>query len=70
MAVGGVKLHFEKKYQRNYNDLLDWILTLSNIVQLAGAVEYTDCISAKGQDPLAPMRVLDMTLNNLVVKFQ
>ena len=33
--------------------------------QSSGAVEYTDCTSA---DP--PASVLDMTLNNLMVKFQ
>ena len=35
------------------------------IAQSAGAVEYTDC---RGVTP--PMRVLDITLNNLIVKFQ
>ena len=34
----------------------------------AVAVEYTDCFSAKGMTP--PMSVLDMTLNNLMVRFQ
>ena len=35
--------------------------------QLAGAVEYTNCFSVK--DP-PPMSVLDMTLSNLMVRFQ
>ena len=34
-------------------------VTLTTLTQLAGAVEYTDCISANG---------LDMTLNTLIVK--
>ena len=34
----------------------------------AGAVEYTDCLSAERLGP--PMSVLDMTLNNLRVSFQ
>ena len=41
----------------------------TNIAQSAGAVEYPDCFSADGQDcPLTS--VLDMTLNNLMVRFQ
>ena len=39
------------------------------IVQLSGAVEYTDSISPKGQDHLPKTNVLDMTLNNLMVRF-
>ena len=39
------------------------------LAQLAGAVEYTDCISAKGLPPF-PTSLLDMTLNNLMVRFQ
>ena len=38
--------------------------------QLAGAVEYTDCIFAEGRDPPLLLSVLDMTLNNLMVRFQ
>ena len=34
---------------------------------LAMAVEYTDCISAEGHEPTS---ILEMTLNNLIVKFQ
>ena len=36
--------------------------------QSAGAIEYTDCISA--EDDSAPLSVQDKTLNNLIVKFQ
>ena len=36
--------------------------------QSAGAVEYTDRFSAEGQDP--PTSILDITLKNLMVKFQ
>ena len=39
-------------------------------VQSAGAIEYTDCISAEGEDPPPPTSVVDMTLNNLLVRFQ
>ena len=39
------------------------------IAQLAWAVEYTDSTSAVGIRPPA-MSVLDMTLNNLMVRFQ
>ena len=41
----------------------------SDIAQLAGAVEYTDCFSAEGKNPPSPTSVLDMTLNNLMVLF-
>ena len=34
----------------------------------AGAVEYTNCFSAKGKTPSTS--ILDMTLNNLMVRFQ
>ena len=46
----------------------DHIRNNQNIIaQSAGAVEYTDCFSAEGYPPTS---VLDMTLNNLMVKFQ
>ena len=35
-----------------------------------GAVKYTDCFSAEGWDSSRTMSILDMTLNNLMVKFQ
>ena len=38
------------------------------LVQSAGAVEYTDWFSVERQD--SPTSVLDMTLNNLMVRFQ
>ena len=37
--------------------------------QLAGAVEYTDCISAE-EYPIPRMSILDMTLNHLMVRLQ
>ena len=43
--------------------------TISTVAQSTGAVEYTDCFSAEGIDP-PTTSVLDMTLNNLMVKFQ
>ena len=39
-----------------------------NLAQSAGAVECTDCTSAEGKDPPSTS-VLDMTLNNLMVRF-
>ena len=39
------------------------------IAQSTGAVEYTDCTFAEGYTP-PPMSVLDMSLNNLMVRFQ
>ena len=37
--------------------------------QAIGAVEYASCISTEGQDS-SPLSVLDMTLNNLMVRLQ
>ena len=42
-------------------------LAFISTTQLAWAVEYTDCISVEGQDT-APVRVLDMTQNHLMVR--
>ena len=42
--------------------------SLIKIVQSAGAVEYTDCISTEVKTP--PTGFLDMQLNNLMVRFQ
>ena len=39
------------------------------IAQSAGAVEYTDCFSAEGKTPPHSMSVLNMTRNNLMVRF-
>ena len=44
-------------------------IALTKLAQSVGAVEYTDCFSAGGNTPL-PMSVLEMTLNNLMVRFQ
>ena len=38
------------------------------LAQSAGAVEYTDASLQRGKNP--PTSVLDMTLNNLMVRFQ
>ena len=45
------------------------VVTPDRVAQSAGAVEYTDCTSAEGLRPLLTS-VLDMTLNNLMVRFQ
>ena len=55
--------------------ILNWIawnktVLTSKLCTYAGAVEYTDCTSAEGKDTPPPMSVLDMTLNNLMVRFQ
>ena len=52
-------------YDTKYSYLIQIICL---IAQLPGVVEYTDCTSAEWWDPLTS--VLDMTLNNLMVKFQ
>ena len=49
---------------------LVWLTDLRFLAQSAGAVVYTDCTSAEGYDPHPPTSVLDMTLNNLMVRFQ
>ena len=36
------------------------------VAQLAGATDYTNCVSAEAKTPL--MCVLDMTLNNQMVR--
>ena len=39
------------------------------MTQSVGAAEYTDCISAEGYES-SKERVLHITLNNLMVRFQ
>ena len=39
------------------------------VTQSVGTVEYTDCTSTEGWDPTLTS-VLDMKLNNLMVRFQ
>ena len=39
------------------------------IAQSTGAVEYTNCFSAEGQDPSPTTSVLNMTLNSLMLRF-
>ncbi len=48
----------------NYNIIIIVTSAHNCIAQLAGAVEYTNCISTDGKTP--PTSVLDMTLNNLI----
>ena len=40
------------------------------IAESAGAVEYTDFTSAEGYPHSHPTSVLDVTLNNLMMRFQ
>ncbi len=44
------------------------LTTQKRFAQSAGAVEYTDCFSARGNTPTTS--VVDMTLNNLMTRFQ
>ena len=54
---------------RNYYECRVHRWPSSSFAQLAGPVEYTDYFSAEGQDPPQTC-VLDMTLNNLMMRFQ
>ena len=38
--------------------------------QLAEAVEHTDCFFAEGYDFIPPTSILDITLNNMIVRLQ
>ena len=40
------------------------------LAQLARAIKYTNCSLQRGKTLSHPTSVLDMTLNNLMVKFQ
>ena len=72
--------HFSKLLMSRteiYVWLLVWLvyilqlLRCGHFAQSTDAVEYTDCTSAEGKtSPPLPMSVLDMTLNNLMVRFQ
>ena len=42
------------------------IVAHNHLVQSAGTVECTDCISAQGYALPPPTRILNMTLNNLI----
>ena len=46
-----------------------YIENLNNAAKWPGAVEYTDCISVERQDT-PRTSVLNVTLNNLMEKFQ
>ena len=50
------------------DELVIWKFSKILLAQSAGAIEYTDCTSVEGQDP--PTIVQDMTLNNVMVRFQ
>ena len=47
---------------------MDTKSTATPVAQSVEAGEYTDCISAEGFNPL-PTNVLDIALNNLMVRF-
>ena len=66
-----LEIFFYRKLNKSFNephlpDLNDNYF----FAQSTGAVEYTDCTSAEGVRPPPPTSVLDMTLNNLMVRFQ
>ena len=44
--------------------------SLGVFARFASVVEYTDCNSAEGKTPPQPTRILDMTLNNILAKYQ
>ena len=46
------------------------LFTIKLVAQAAGAVEYTDCFSAEGLPSDSEKSVLDMTLDNLMVRLQ
>ena len=49
-------------------EIREWVETSQvTLAQSAGAEEYTDCISAEEYPP--PTSILDMALNNLIVRF-
>ena len=54
---------------RRFIPFLKSINSIVKVSQSAGAVEYTNCISAKGLDH-SSMCALDMTLNTQVVRLQ
>ena len=45
------------------------VIIIGNVAQSAGAVEYTDCISAE-VSPSPQTSILDMTLNNPMARLQ
>ena len=60
------KIEKKKKLRKDYTKNVN-----INVAQSAGAVEYTDCFSADGEDlPPPATSVLDVTQNNLMVRFQ
>ena len=65
---GPFNLNLREEVFRNIENKTRKLIYMLMIAQSDGAVEYTDFFSAKGRD--RPMNVLDITLNNLMVKFQ
>ena len=55
-------------YMNDFIYIYIYIFIYGVVAQSAGAVEYTDCFFAEGKTPLTS--VLDMTLNNLMVRSQ
>ena len=72
--MNNLTVNFNQLYIRHWNlQLFIGILVdysqIQLVAQSTGAVEYTDYFSAEGKTPPS-MSVLDVTLNNLVVRFQ
>ena len=51
-----------------FETILEFKELINLVAHSAGVIEYTDCVSAERYD--LPTRVLDMTLNNLMVRLQ
>ena len=66
-----LKISYLKEVKLSLNS--GWVIITIKIIyttaQSAGAIEYTDDISAEEQQS-APTSVLDMTLNHLIVRLQ
>ena len=59
ISFGHITVLFSTNHELSSQSFFAW---------LAGAVEYTDCFSTEGKTP-PQTTVLDMTLNNLIVRF-
>ena len=69
-----MKVHvpFKKETRPTIKDNIvrvEALIPYTQLVQSAGVVEYSDCITGEGRIP-HPMSVLYMILNNLMVSFR
>ena len=61
---------YETKLEIKTNVRILQATNKENVVLLTWTLEYTNCFSAEEQDPTHSTSVPDMTLNNLMVRFQ